>query len=67
MYEEEIAHAASPAGPPNPIADKRDIPAAILEHNLCGIDIDPRAVQIATLSLLFTAKEATAPASIPPR
>jgi hypothetical protein len=60
MYEEEIAHAGQPGWPAEPsVADKRDIPAAILEHNLCGIDIDPRAVQIATLSLLFTAKEQT--------
>jgi hypothetical protein len=60
MYEEEIAYAGKPGWPTEPsVADKRDIPAAILEHNLCGIDIDPRAVQIATLSLLFTAKEAT--------
>lgn len=60
MYEEEIAHASQPGWPTEPsVADKRDIPAAILEHNLCGIDIDPRAIQIATLSLLFTAKEQT--------
>lgn len=60
MYEEEIAHAGQPGWPAEPsVANKRDIPAAILEHNLCGIDIDPRAIQIATLSLLFTAKEAT--------
>lgn len=60
MYEEEIAHAGQPGWPAEPsVSDKSDIPAAILEHNLCGIDIDPRAVQIATLSLLFTAKEQT--------
>jgi hypothetical protein len=67
MYEEEIAHAGQPGWPTDPsIADKRDIPAAILEHNLCGIDIDPRAIQIATLSLLFTAKEATQRAGFDP-
>lgn len=67
MYEEEIAHAGQPGWPAEPsVADKRDIPAAILEHNLCGIDIDPRAVQIATLSLLFTAKEATQRAGFDP-
>ncbi len=67
MYEEEIAHAGQPGWPAEPsVADKRDIPAAILEHNLCGIDIDPRAIQIATLSLLFTAKEATQRAGFDP-
>lgn len=67
MFEEEIAHAGQPGWPAEPsVAEKRDIPAAILEHNLCGIDIDPRAVQIATLSLLFTAKEATQRAGFDP-
>lgn len=59
MYQEEIEHAGQPGWPDEPsVADPADIPAAILEHNLHGIDIDPRAIQIATLSLLFTAKEA---------
>ncbi len=59
MYQEEIEHAGQPGWPAEPsVADPADIPAAILEHNLFGIDIDPRAIQIATLSLLFTAKEA---------
>lgn len=67
MYEEEIAHAGKPGWPVTPsVSDKRDIPAAILEHNLCGIDIDPRAIQIATLSLLFTAKEACQRAGFEP-
>jgi hypothetical protein len=67
MYEEEIAHAGKPGWPAEAsVANKRDIPAAILEHNLCGIDIDPRAIQIATLSLLFTAKEATQRAGFDP-
>jgi hypothetical protein len=59
MYEEEIENAGKPGWPAEPsIARKADIPAAILENNLHGIDIDPRAIQIASLSLLFTAKEA---------
>ncbi|AHF94672.1 hypothetical protein OPIT5_23265 [Opitutaceae bacterium TAV5] len=67
MYEEEITHVGQPGWPAEPsVADKRDIPAAILEHNLCGIDIDPRAIQIATLSLLFTAKEAAQRARFDP-
>jgi hypothetical protein len=59
MYEEEIANAGKPGWPAEPsVADPANIPAAILENNLYGIDIDPRAIQIASLSLLFTAKEA---------
>lgn len=67
MYEEEIAHAGQPGWPAEPsVAQPRDIPAAILEHNLYGIDIDPRAIQIATLSLIFTAKEAAQRAGFDP-
>ncbi len=59
MYEEEFANAGKPGWPAEPsVADPADIPVAILENNLHGIDIDPRAIQIASLSLLFTAKEA---------
>ena len=59
MYLDEIEHAGSPGWPDQPsVNDPREIPAAILEHNLFGIDIDPRAIQIASLSLLLTAKEA---------
>lgn len=35
---------------------RREIPRLILEHNLHGIDIDPRAVQIAALSLWMRAQ-----------
>jgi hypothetical protein len=59
MYLDEIEHAGEPGWPAAPsVRDPRSIPAAILEHNLFGIDIDPRAIQIASLSLLLTAKEA---------
>jgi Eco57I restriction-modification methylase len=59
MYLDEIEHAGQPGWPAEPsIREPRDIPAAILEHNLFGVDIDPRAIQIASLSLLLTAKEA---------
>ncbi len=59
MYLDEIEHAGQPGWPAEPsVREPRDIPAAILEHNLFGVDIDPRAIQIASLSLLLTAKEA---------
>ncbi len=59
MYLDEIENAGKPGWPTEPsIRDPREIPAAILEHNLFGIDIDPRSIQIASLSLMLTAKEA---------
>jgi hypothetical protein len=59
MYLEELAHAGTPGWPTEPsVKDPRDIPGAIIENNLFGIDIDPRSIQIASLSLLLTAKEA---------
>ena len=59
MYLDEIEHAGKPGWPAEPsVTEPRDIPAAILENNLFGIDIDPRAIQIASLSLMLTAKEA---------
>ncbi|MCL4299601.1 MAG: hypothetical protein KJ077_27945 [Anaerolineae bacterium] len=36
---------------------RREIPRLIIEHNLHGIDIDPRAVQIASLALWLRAKK----------
>ena len=59
MYLDEIEHAGEAGWPEEPsVKEPREIPAAILEHNLFGIDIDPRAIQIASLSLMLTAKEA---------
>ena len=59
MYLDEIEHAGKDGWPDEPsVNDERDIPAAILENNLFGVDIDPRAIQIASLSLMLTAKEA---------
>jgi hypothetical protein len=58
MYRDEIEHAREPGWPENPsVEEPRDIPAAILENNLHGVDIDARAIQIASLSLMLTAKE----------
>lgn len=36
----------------------RDVPRLIIEHNLYGVDIDPRAAQIATLALWLRAQRA---------
>ena len=59
MYLDEIEHAGAAGWPDEPsVKAPHEIPAAILEHNLYGIDIDPRAIQIASLSLMLTAKEA---------
>jgi len=59
MYLDEIAYTGTPGWPTEPsVKDPKDIPLAIIENNLFGIDIDPRAIQIASLSLLLTAKEA---------
>jgi hypothetical protein len=59
MYEEEIENAGNPGWPEVPsVSNVKDIPKAIIENNVFGIDIDPRAVQIASLGLLLTAKEA---------
>lgn len=59
MYLDEIEHAGDAEWPEEPsVQEPREIPAAILENNLFGIDIDPRAIQIASLSLMLTAKEA---------
>jgi hypothetical protein len=61
MYLDEIQHAGEPGWPAEPsLRDPQLIPAAIIEKNLYGIDIDARAIQIASLSLLLTAKEAAA-------
>ena len=59
MYLDEIEHAGKPGWPAEPsVRDARQVPATILERNLFGIDIDARAIQIASLSLMLTAKEA---------
>lgn len=59
MYLDEIQHAGEEGWPTKPsVSDLKDIPVAIIENNLFGIDIDARAIQIAALSLFLTAKEA---------
>ena len=39
-------------------AFSRDVPRLILEHNIYGVDIDPRAAQIASLALWLRAQRA---------
>ena len=57
MYREEIARAGQPGWPAKPsVASEAEIPAAIVAHNLHGIDLDPRAVQISALTLLIKAR-----------
>jgi Eco57I restriction-modification methylase len=58
MYLEEIEHAGVEGWPAEPsVATAAEIPEAIVANNLFGIDIDPRAIQIASLSLMLTAKQ----------
>jgi hypothetical protein len=44
---------------------KRAAPALVLEHNLHGVDIDPRAAQIAALALWLRAQRAWKDAKVP--
>ena len=57
MYQEELKRAGEPGWPQKPsVSDPAEIPAAILRHNLFGIDIDLRAVQLSALALYLKAK-----------
>ena len=57
MYEEELARAGEPGWPEiASVTEAAAIPAAILEHNIFGIDIDLRAVQLSALALYLKAK-----------
>lgn len=42
----------------------RDVPRLIIEHNIYGVDIDPRAAQIASLALWLRAQRAWHDASV---
>ncbi len=50
---------------PDREAFRREVPRLILEHNLFGIDIDVRAVQIAALALYLRAQRAWEEMSLP--
>lgn len=57
MYLEEMQNAGKPGWPEKPpVASEEEIPDAIIAHNLHGIDIDPRAVQLSALTLYLKAK-----------
>lgn len=57
MYEEEMERAGEHGWPEKPsVGDPAEIPAAIIKHNLFGIDIDLRAVQLSALALYLKAK-----------
>ncbi len=57
MYREELARSGLPGWPAQPsVQSEAEIPAAILSQNLFGIDIDLRAVQLASLALYLKAK-----------
>ena len=53
----KTAYRPLPTAYPSKDAFLRDIPRLIIEHNIHGIDIDPRAVQIAGLSLWLRAQK----------
>lgn len=57
MYKEEMANAGKPGWPiEKPVGSLEEIPAAIIAHNLHGLDIDLRAVQLSALTLFLRAK-----------
>jgi len=57
MYLEELQNAGKPGWLQKSSLDKeKNIPSAIIENNLFGIDIDLRAIQLSALSLYLKAK-----------
>jgi len=57
MYQEELERAGEPGWPAAPsVSDVAEIPDAILKHNLFGIDIDLRAVQLSAFALYLKAR-----------
>ena len=55
LYQEEARHRGESIG-------DREIVESILEHNLHGIDIDPKAVQLAAAALMLKARQLCADA-----
>jgi len=57
MYQEEIEKAGAPGWPAEPsVSTRTEIASSIVKHNLFGIDIDLRAVQLSALTLYLKAK-----------
>ena len=57
MYQEELERAGETGWPAAPsVSSMAEIPAAILKHNLFGIDIDLRAVQLSAFALYLKAR-----------
>lgn len=65
MYREELERAGEDGWPETPsVAGESAIPGAIVEHNIFGIDIDLRAVQLSALALYLKAKSLNPKAQI---
>ena len=57
MYREELERAGQPGWPAKAsVAKVEEIPSSIVRHNLFGIDLDLRAVQIAALTMMIKAR-----------
>lgn len=56
MHEEEIENAGRAGWPSAPSAARGRVAATILERNLAGADVDPRAIEIAGLALRLRAR-----------
>lgn len=57
MYLEELENAGKPGWPEEPsVFSKDDIATAIISHNINGIDLDLRAVQLSALTLFLRAR-----------
>jgi len=68
MYLEELDHAGEEGWPEQAsVSGPAEIPNAILERNLHGVDIDERAIQIAALTLMLTMKEQTKAHGLDPK
>ncbi len=65
MYKEELSRAGDEGWPSEAsITSEQEIGASIVEHNLFGIDIDLRAVQLSALTLYIKAKSLNPKATI---
>ncbi len=68
MYREEREKAGQPGWPATPsAATEGEIPSLIAEHNVHGIDIDARAVQLSALTLLLRARTLNPKATVTDR